>query len=238
MDAVREKLKTLGASQFAQNLPNESGVKLILAPLDAALTEFTQPLTRDIILNHLSKIYTEVDPSVPSINDRTLRLDVATLAKLQPLRKYLVGDVVIVTITNLLYYPDQINLTYTDYDAIVAASGSYTELLIFGINAEELVERAKVYVHEHKLYWNVRKPYAWTDYNSGPHITLSPDMRKYLNSRFRVRVYWQPYHFVDNHTRWVVLPAEIHSELTCKHACHVSIGQERMSSPSLHHHNH
>lgn len=108
----------------------------------------------------------------------------------------------------------------------VRTSGSYVEIQFPTLNQDKLVLMAQRYVKEKKLDWAVRKPYAWTDYDSMPHVTLHPSMKKYYNEEVEV-TFGELSHFTEGRSRWVVVHAKLPPKFKCEYECHLSIGQQR-----------
>lgn len=109
---------------------------------------------------------------------------------------------------------------------IIKTSGSYVEIQ-FKLDQDILEHMAREYVKQKNLGWNVRRPYAWTDYDSMPHVTLSSDMSKYVG-RTVDATFGKLYHFTDNGTRWIAVEANLPKPYRCEYECHMSIGQQRI----------
>lgn len=110
----------------------------------------------------------------------------------------------------------------------IQTSGSYVEIQFPQLDQDQLFLLAQDYVGSKGLKWEIRKPYAWTDYDSMPHITLHPSMKKYFGEDVTVRL-GEIYHFTAGRSHWVVVHADLPSKFKCEYACHLSIGQRRIS---------
>ena len=114
------------------------------------------------------------------------------------------------------------------YNAVVIRSGSYVELRLLDADEDHFLSLALQHAHDQKLKWKVRKPHAWTDYGSAPHVTLDSTMAKLVGKMFEVKVFDKPYHFSTKTSHWIALPVELSEGLTCAYECHMSIGQQRI----------
>jgi hypothetical protein len=137
-------------------------------------------------------------------------------------------DPVVLTLKmNVATSKETFKLEGTKVQGIVKTSGSYVEIQL-KLDQDLLENMAREYVKEKNLGWNVRRPYAWTDYDSMPHVTLTSNMSKYLNRTVDV-TFGKTHHFVDGKTRWIAVEAFLPKPYTCDYECHMSIGQQRMS---------
>lgn len=109
----------------------------------------------------------------------------------------------------------------------VTRSGDYVQIRLLNVDEDALVDIARQYVRDNNLRWNIRKPYAWTDYGTGPHISLRPDMKRYVGDIVPVRLKYI-YHFVAPPSRWVAIEVELPPKYRCEYECHISIGQQRI----------
>jgi endonuclease/exonuclease/phosphatase family metal-dependent hydrolase len=139
-------------------------------------------------------------------------------------------DPVVVTVHLKLFTTNGKPQAEAEYTGVVVTSGDYVELRLLDIDEDDLFSVAKQYVKQKELPWKIRKPHAWTDYGSAPHVTLHRSMKKYLGQQFTVKVINRPYHFTSDTSHWVALPVELSegSPLKCEHECHVSIAQQRL----------
>jgi hypothetical protein len=106
--------------------------------------------------------------------------------------------------------------------------GGFTSVRLNDLDEYELLQIARKYVEIKGLKdWNVRKPHAWTDYKSGPHITLGKQYAKYAGQPVTVHL-GSLYHFMDQ-SRWVAYHVKLDSDfLSCPYECHMSIAQQRI----------
>jgi hypothetical protein len=74
--------------------------------------------------------------------------------------------------------------------------------------------------------WSVTKPYSWKDYQTGPHITLTPAMSKYNGELVKVKL-GPLYSFIDV-SRWVAYKATLPPKFQTPHDCHISVAQQRI----------
>jgi len=109
----------------------------------------------------------------------------------------------------------------------IQTSGDYVEIQFPQLDQDQLLALAQNYVKEKGLNWQIRKPHAWTDYNSMPHITLHPSMKKFKGQEATAKL-GKLYHFAAGKSRWVVVGAELPSGYRCEYECHLSIGQQRI----------
>lgn len=118
------------------------------------------------------------------------------------------------------------------FRARILLSGTYVEARLLDVDENDLFAVAQQYVAKKGLPWKIRKPHAWTDYNSAPHVTLDPAVLKTGAARIgdviEVTLEGPVHHFVDPPSRWVVVEVTLNPPLPCPHGCHVSIGQERV----------
>lgn len=98
---------------------------------------------------------------------------------------------------------------------------------LLDMSGEAAFQVARSYVAEQGLGWKIQPPRAWTDYQTGPHITLTGDMKKYSGEMVDVQL-GKLYHFEDGPSRWVAFHAKLPAKFTCPYECHVSVGQQRV----------
>lgn len=121
---------------------------------------------------------------------------------------------------------DKVSILGQTYEGIINTSGTYVEIQL-NIDQNLLESMARDYVEKHKLGWKIRKPRAWTDYDSMPHVTLHSSFVKNKGQKVKVKL-GEPYHFVAGSSRWVVISASLPPPFKCEYECHMSIGQERI----------
>lgn len=110
----------------------------------------------------------------------------------------------------------------------VVVSGNFVMIRLLDMSREAAFQVARSYVAEQGLGWKIQAPRAWTDYQTGPHITLTPDMKKYNGEMVDVQL-GKLYHFEDGHSRWVAFHAKLPAKFTCStKGCHVSVGQQKV----------
>lgn len=97
------------------------------------------------------------------------------------------------------------------------------------LNEDAVYQVARAYVTEKGLGWKINKPHAWQDYGTGPHVTLTPAMKKYNGELVDVEL-GDLFHFIDSPSHWVAFQAKLPTKFACPHGCHVSIGQQRFAS--------
>jgi len=115
------------------------------------------------------------------------------------------------------------------YSGIVKKSGSYLEIALENVDADELYQMALQYVKEKGLVdWKIRKPYAWTDYGSSPHVTLNPKSVVNVGDKVQGITLGKLYHFKTETSRWVAINVNLPKPFTCEYECHMSIGQQRL----------
>ncbi len=106
----------------------------------------------------------------------------------------------------------------------VMTVGGFTMIRLLTLDKDATFQVAKAHIAGKG--WNVRQPHAWTDYNTGPHITLTPAMSKYNGELVKVAL-GPLYSFVDG-SRWVAYRAKLPPKFVCPHECHVSVAQQRI----------
>lgn len=94
------------------------------------------------------------------------------------------------------------------------------------LNDDAVFQIAKAYVNDNKLGWSVRKPHAWADYQTGPHVTLSPAMKQYNGEFIEVEL-GSLFHFDESPSHWVAFHVKLPSKFQCPYGCHISIAQQR-----------
>lgn len=109
----------------------------------------------------------------------------------------------------------------------VVVSGNFVMIRLLDMSGEAAFQVARSYVAEQGLGWKIQAPRAWTDYQTGPHITLTGDMKKYSGEIVDVQL-GKLYHFEDGPSRWVAFHAKVPAKFTCPYECHVSVGQQRV----------
>jgi hypothetical protein len=114
----------------------------------------------------------------------------------------------------------------TSYIGKVVTSGPYVEIRVEGLDPSELYRQAQNHVNGENLPWQIKPPASWSQ-GSGPHITLAPDMKKYLGYRVSGIKFGRLYHFTTSTSRWVVIAVTLPAAYRCGYyECHLSIGQE------------
>lgn len=126
----------------------------------------------------------------------------------------------------IILLDEKISILGQTYEGVINTSGTYVEIQL-DINQNLLESMALEYVEKHKLGWKIRKPRAWTDYNSMPHVTLHSSFVKNKGQKVKVKL-GETYHFVAGSSRWVAISASLPSPFKCEYECHMSIGQERI----------
>jgi len=106
----------------------------------------------------------------------------------------------------------------------VMTVGNFTMIRLLTLNDDAVFQVAKAHVSG--MGWTVRKPHAWTDYQTGPHITLVPAMSKYNGELVKVSL-GPMYSFTDV-SRWVAYKATLPVKFKCPYDCHVSVAQQRL----------
>lgn len=146
------------------------------------------------------------------------------------LKTFKENDYTVIVLSDLLWLEKSKleNLEGMEVEGIVKNSGSYVEIQ-FDLDQDMLETIARDYIKEKRPGWNVRRPYAWTDYGSKPHVTLANKMIKYKGEKVKVS-FGKLYDFVDSGTgtRWVAVRAYLPEKYSCEYECHMSIGQQRM----------
>jgi hypothetical protein len=123
------------------------------------------------------------------------------------------------------------------YRGIVVNNGSknkpFMAIRILDLDSDIGFQMAKSYVESRKDLnpnWSlIRKPHSWTDYNIGPHITLSPEALKFVGEEVEVK-HVSIHHFVDHpNSYWVTINVKLPEKFRCPYNdCHISIGQWRI----------
>jgi hypothetical protein len=108
----------------------------------------------------------------------------------------------------------------------IAAIGSTVQIQFPNLNQDAIVDLARHYVADKKLGWDIRKPYAWTDYGTVPHVTIKSEFITDVGKTVTVTI-GKIYHFVSE-SRWVALDVHLPPPYACDYECHLSIGQERL----------
>lgn len=117
------------------------------------------------------------------------------------------------------------------FTGVVVVSGNYVALRLLDLNGDAAFQVARSYVVDRKLGWTVKPPHAWTDYQTGPHITLTQDAKQYSGEVVANIQLGSLFHFEDGPSRWVAFHATLpDSKLKCPYGCHVSVAQQRMKN--------
>ena len=117
--------------------------------------------------------------------------------------------------------------------AIVTVDGSFVAAKIIGTSQDALFRLAETHVKNNGLGWDIKKPRSWffnKNNPMGPHITLRKEMRKYVGEILQVEIL-NIDHFVDPPSQWVVMNVRLDDKFKCLYGCHISIGQQRISTP-------
>jgi hypothetical protein len=107
-------------------------------------------------------------------------------------------------------------------------SGNFVMIRLMELNGDAAFQLARSYVNDKKLGWSVVPPYAWTDYKTGPHVTLTSDMKKYVGEAVDVQL-GSLFHFEESPSRWVAFHAKLPAKFKCPYGCHVSVAQQRIN---------
>lgn len=111
---------------------------------------------------------------------------------------------------------------------VVVDKTGFVTIRILDGDEDEMYALARQYViDKHLDKWKIRKPRAWTAYNSGVHVTLDKSMAQYRGEVVKVEL-GEIYHFVAE-SRWVAIHVRIPPKFKCPYNdCHISIGQEQL----------
>ena len=116
--------------------------------------------------------------------------------------------------------------------AVVTVDGSFVAAKMIGIRQDALFRLAKIHVQKNGLNWHITKPRSWT-FNAknpmGPHISLRKNMRVFKGDTLEVEIL-NISHFEDPPSRWVVMNVKLPKKFKCLYECHLSIGQQRIST--------
>jgi hypothetical protein len=106
---------------------------------------------------------------------------------------------------------------------VITVNG-FTMVRLLTLNDDAVYQVGKAHVAGKG--WSVVKPYSWRDYQTGPHITLTPAMSKYNGELVKVKL-GPLYSFIDV-SRWVAYKATLPAKFQTPHDCHISIAQQRI----------